>query len=211
MSSNTETLKEKYGEQLVLGINASLVSDILKEGYTCRKNAIIMDDGVYQPLSSIINKQLKPSLRYIAETDKSFLQVIPYAVIEHKGTGDVFCTKRVGGDNRLLNQLSLGLGGHIDPYEGIYDALYRELEEEVGLTRKDLTDVTFCGFIRLSETEVDKVHLGMVYHVYVDRRDLECKEEDVLEGRWLDETEINSCYESRMFESWSEIICQYII
>ena len=105
---------------------------------------------------------MKPMLRCEAECNPAFKQVIPYVLIEHKPTGRVFMTTRIGGDERLIGQHSIGLGGHMDEGETIMDCLYRELEEEVGLTRADIADITYCGFISKEDNEVESVHLGMV-------------------------------------------------
>ncbi len=85
----------------------------------------------------------------------------------------------------MRGQASMGLGGHIDEGEGIYDALYRELAEEVGLQKDDITNVAFCGFIYSEQSEVDSVHVGMVYRLLTDREEVSCLEADKLSGRWL--------------------------
>ena len=100
--------------------------------------------------------------RWEAETDLTFKQVIPYVIVEHHPTGRIYMTTRIGGDERLLGQNSIGLGGHMDEGESVLDTLYRELEEEVGLQRDEITDVSLRGFLSSTLTEVDRVHLGLI-------------------------------------------------
>lgn len=78
----------------------------------------------------------------------------------------------------------MGLGGHIDDGEAIHDALRRELAEEVGLQKDDIANVSFCGYIYSEQSEVDSVHIGMVYRLLTDREDISCLESDKLTGQW---------------------------
>lgn len=91
-----------------------------------------MDSKIVSPLQMMIHQSLRPKLRCEAECDPAFKQVIPYVVIEHKPSGMIFMTTRLGGDERLIGQASIGLGGHMENGESIFDCLYRELNEEVG-------------------------------------------------------------------------------
>ena len=144
-------------------------------------------------------------LRCEAECNPAFKQVIPYVLIEHKPTGRVFMTTRIGGDERLIGQHSIGLGGHTDEGETIMDCLYRELEEEVGLTRADIADITFFGFISKEDNEVDSVHLGMVYYAYTERKDISCLEADKLTGDWFSVKQMAEARSNGYMESWSAL------
>lgn len=56
MSMTPESLKKKYGAAAVMGVDASLVKDALKDGYTCRKDAMVWIGGVCFPLKHIIQR-----------------------------------------------------------------------------------------------------------------------------------------------------------
>ena len=163
-----------------------------------------MGDDVI-PLQNWIQKNLKPLRRCEAECNPAFLQVIPYTLIEHRPTGRVFMTTRLGGDDWLVGQHSIGLGGHIDEGEGVMECLYRELEEEIGLRKDDIADITFCGFISKDDNEVDSVHLGMVYYAYTGHDDVSCLEADKLAGDWFTVRQMMEARSNGYMESWSAI------
>ena len=94
----------------------------------------------------------------------------PYLVLSHGPSGRTFATLRTGGDDRLVGQASLGLGGHMDEGETFEGCLCREIMEEVGLARDDIQNLTLCGYIFSNASEVDSVHVGMVYRAERTRR-----------------------------------------
>ena len=106
-----------------------------------------------------------------AETNESLKQVIPYVYLTH---GDsVLLSQRLSGgsESRLTGKYALGFGGHINPIDEdnpsldspILAGLRRELFEELGLT--DLSGLTYKGLINLDATAVERVHVGLVYHL----------------------------------------------
>ena len=131
-------------------------------------------------------------------------------ILRNKG-GKIFGTLRRGGDSRLQGMLSLGLGGHMDAGEDMDTALYRELNEEVGLTPEDIVTAKYCGSIYSEATEVDSVHLGLVYVLITNNDTLECLEKDTLEGRWYSATELAQLRGEGRMESWSEMIFDSIL
>ena len=143
--------------------------------------------------------------RWQAEQNPAFKQVIPYVVLEHQPTGRVFMTMRLGGDERLQGQCSIGLGGHIDEGESVMDCLYRELLEEVGLEREEIEDTAFCGFIYSEATEVDSVHVGMVFRAFIKRETISCLEKDKLNGDWMNKQQLRKLRETGHMETWSVI------
>ena len=207
-----EELQAKYHDAKVMVVDASVVSPFLKDGFTCRKDAMIPRNNVVYPLRSVIAHQMYSAFRAEVELDFSKKQIVMYAILMAKD-GRIFTTHRLGGDSRLVNMYSVGTGGHVDGGEGIYDALYRELQEEVGLVREDNPFTSFFnGYISCSKTEVDKVHLGLVFTVVVDHPEkIVCLEKDKLSGEWLTVKELKSLYDSGKLETWSEIAYAEVI
>lgn len=94
-----------------------------------------------------------------AETNENFRQVIPYCVLRHGAL--VYAYRRKGAEKRLHGLWSIGVGGHVDHPETIVEARDRELKEEVEIGCP--YSVQYIGTLALSETPVDRVHIGMVY------------------------------------------------
>ena len=163
------------------------------------------------PLHFAIQNELRPMLRCEAESNPGFKQVIPYVILEHRPTGRVYMTMRLGGDSRLVGQASIGLGGHIDFGEDVSKCLYRELKEEVGIIPEYIVDITFCGFLHSEATEVDSVHVGMVYLAYTDRDDIACIEKDKLSGTWITKNELHRLKMNGFLESWSELVVDHVL
>lgn len=162
-------------------------------------------------LTAVLTDIATPKLRFLAETDSSFKQLIPYVIVMHERTNQFFVTRRIGGDDRLLGKISLGLGGHVGPGESILVALFRELKEEIGLSRDNITEIYYDGFINTNESEIDRVHLGLICFIHVDRDDLVSLEPDKLEGFWATLPELHVMREQGLLESWSELALANVI
>lgn len=173
-----EALKRKYGDAVVLGVDANVLAAMLSKGFTPPDEAI--DD--------VIQCNLKPMPRCEAELNPAFKQIIPYIILAN-ADGRIFTTLRLGGDERLRGQHSIGLGGHMDGGEDIPTALYRELKEEVGLTEADIESAKLCGYVYSGKTEVDSVHVGVIYLLTISRSDVTCQERDKLSGCWCSAAE----------------------
>lgn len=173
-----EALKRKYGDAVVLGVDANVLAAMLSKGFTPPDEAI--DDA--------IQCNLKPMPRCEAELNPTFKQIIPYIILAN-ADGRIFTTLRLGGDERLRGQHSIGLGGHMDGGEDIPTALYRELKEEVGLTEADIESAKLCGYVYSGKTEVDSVHVGVIYLLTISRSDVTCQERDKLSGCWCSAAE----------------------
>jgi predicted NUDIX family phosphoesterase len=109
-----------------------------------------------------------------AETDESLRQIIPYVVIETPKGVFSYARTRKGGEARLHDRRSVGVGGHVNPedlpgglealratpVETLAAAARRELAEEtVGL---DGAELEWLGFIR-EDGGVSAVHFGVVF------------------------------------------------
>lgn len=152
------------------------------------------------------------------ERDASFKQLIPYCVFQHRdaqGRLHVFeYTRGKGqGEARLHSKRSVGIGGHIssddaalataDPYA---EGLRRELAEEVEIASPYRQRCV--GLINDDETDVGRVHLGVVHVFELDRPDVAPREHEILASGFRPVEELLA--DLAGFESWSRICLEAI-
>ena len=147
------------------------------------------------------------------EEDPSFKQLIPYVIFRHtdeEGRQSVFqYTRGKGqGEQRLHSKRSVGIGGHIssedlaanelDPYQ---EGMRRELEEEVII---DTSYSEKCvGLINDDQTEVGKVHLGVVHLLDVHSPAIRPRESEIVDAGFHLVDQMMEDLDG--FESWSQI------
>lgn len=135
---------------------------------------------------------------------------IPYVLVR---SGDKFffvLREGGGGELRLIGKKGM-IGGHVaeeDAVEGnlpstMEKALRREAEEEAGITAEMITSLEPAGLIK-SDTGVDADHLGLVYVMEINTRDIIGSEPEKLTGVWLTREEIVTQWES--LENWAQIV-----
>jgi predicted NUDIX family phosphoesterase len=147
------------------------------------------------------------------EQDPSYKQLIPYVIFQHappdrentvfqytRGTGQ--------GEQRLHRKRSVGVGGHIstvdarsgediNPYE---EGMWRELNEEVSI---DTEFVSRCvGLINDDQTDVGKVHLGVVHLFDVQRPRVHPNESEIIDAGFQPVSELLA--DLAGFETWSQ-------
>lgn len=151
--------------------------------------------------------------RHQVEEDPSFKQLIPYCIFRFEG--QVFHYKRgkLQGEGRLHSKRSIGIGGHIssdDPGTGIAvyrEAMQREIAEEV------FVETAFrercLGLINDDETEVGKVHLGIVHVFDLEAPKVRPREESIIQAGFAPPSEL--ARDRDQFESWSQICLDHLL
>lgn len=147
------------------------------------------------------------------EKDPKFKQLIPYAIFHHRdaaGKQYVFqYTRGKGqGEGRLHSKRSVGVGGHIssddavvmdaDPYR---EGLRRELEEEVAIG--SAYTERCVGLINDDQSEVGRVHLGVVHLFSVEEPKVQPRETEIIASGFRPVEELLAELEG--FETWSAI------
>jgi len=147
-----------------------------------------------------------------AELDSSLKQVIPYCLVVR---GDeVFLMRRLaaGGEARLHGKRSVGVGGHVNPVDGlaagddvVAEGLRREVSEE--LTIDGDWSVRTVGLLNDDSTDVGSVHVGLV-GVVTTQADVCVRETDVLEGSFVAADTLRQMLveERDTFETWSALV-----
>lgn len=145
--------------------------------------------------------------RDLMEQDPSYKQLIPYCIFVHNG--NVFNYRRgsAQGESRLHSKRSIGVGGHIctldkDGENHAYlEGMQREIDEEISITGGHQDKCV--GMINDDDSEVGKVHLGIVHLFELDQAKVFPKEASMLEAGFSSPEELLS--ERDQFESWSQI------
>jgi predicted NUDIX family phosphoesterase len=160
--------------------------------------------------------QLSYRPRSEMEVDPSFKQLIPYVIFRFDPCPDatsIFAYRRGKGqgEQRLHQKWSIGVGGHIsidDHHEDVHQTyqqgMQRELEEEVEI--RTTYESSVAGMLNDDETEVGKVHLGVVHICDVQSPDICPRESEMMDA----------CFEPlarlwdriNQMESWSRICLQ---
>ena len=178
--------------------------------------------GHFQGFSQAIDQYLPELLqakfisyrpRGLMEQDPGFKQLIPYVIFRHtsdQGEVSLFqYTRGTGqGEKRLHAKRSIGVGGHISqddadvvgsqPYE---EGLRRELEEEVSIETP--YEDARIGLINDDESEVGRVHLGVVHIFDVEKPNVFPREDDICDTGFRPVAELLA--ERDQFETWSKI------
>ena len=148
------------------------------------------------------------------ERDPSFKQLIPYLIFRYTDAGGNVClfeyTRGTGqGEQRLHRKRSVGVGGHIsstdaDAAEGghpYHEGMRRELEEEVII---DTPWRDACvGLINDDQTEVGRVHLGVVHLIDVERPAVRPRESEMIDAGFRPLASVMS--DLAGMETWSQI------
>jgi predicted NUDIX family phosphoesterase len=158
--------------------------------------------------------QFKP--RAAMEQDPTYKQLVPYIVLRSGGLIFRYWRTKKSGESRLHHLYSIGVGGHINPHDDnlfsvgddlMLEAARRELNEEVRLAEQPR--LTMAGFINDDDTEVGRVHLGVVFEARLDNPQVDAKEQALGRGEWKP---LNELLDGAEYESWSRfVIDQFLL
>ncbi len=199
-----------------------MVFDVRTECVMVVPTAVFHDVGHFQGFSADVQRYLVPLLRpenisyrprSEVEGDPSFKQLIPYVIFRYgqgantqlfqytRGTGQ--------GEGRLHRKRSVGIGGHISSDDGdverathaYEEGMRRELDEEVIIGTP--YSQRLVGMINDDETDVGRVHLGIVHICDVERPDVEPREAEMVDCGFRNVDAL--LRECDAFETWSQI------
>ena len=138
-----------------------------------------------------------------AEVDPSTKQVIPYLVLRDAGRWFLMRRTRAGGDARLHDRWSIGVGGHLNPGDGdVVGGLRREWAEE--LVADFVPDFVPVGLLNDDTTPVGAVHVGIVYAADAAGRPVEIRETHKLAGSFATTAEVAAVRDE--METWSRLV-----
>ncbi len=142
-----------------------------------------------------------------AEVDPSLKQIIPYLVLRDGPRYFLMRRTRAGGDVRLHERWSIGVGGHLNPGDRDLDSgLLREWHEEV--EADFVPSFNFVGLLNDDDTDVGSVHLGVVYVADARGRPVSVRETDKLEGAFAPPESVDEVRER--LETWSALVFDFL-
>ena len=144
-----------------------------------------------------------------AEQNPDFKQIIAYAIFCHNGKVLAYARTAKGGETRLHDKWSLGIGGHINPIDGLADNLDTYL---VGVEREIREEIAFSGtaaqqlyaIINDDTNEVGSVHLGIVHRFELDNEEVQPLEKKLANLRFCTLEELAGPLYDKL-ETWSAI------
>ena len=138
-----------------------------------------------------------------AEQDPAHKQVIPYLVLRDGERWFLMRRTRAGGDARLHDRWSIGVGGHLNPGDvDVNGGLRREWGEE--LVADFEPAYTPVGLLNDDTTAVGAVHVGFVFVADAGGRAVAIRETDKLEGSFAATAEVAAVRDG--LETWSRLV-----
>ncbi len=145
------------------------------------------------------------------EQDPSFKQLIPYCIFRFEDQIFYYRRSKGTGEGRLHGKRSIGVGGHISsedqaaasPY---LQAMQREIAEEVFL--ESGYRQTCVGLLNDDESEVGKVHLGVVHIFDLDEPKVLPRETTMIETGFATVNDLAEDIDS--FETWSQLCLRHV-
>lgn len=146
-----------------------------------------------------------------AETSSDYKQLIPYSVLRLGNQIFRYQRTRSGGESRLFQLYSIGVGGHINPEDGqadegvqiVHRARAREIQEEFICTLAG--EAHLVGLINDDTNPVGRVHIGIVYEYELESDQFTPNEaENFMEYGLVTIAELAD--QMDRFETWSQIV-----
>lgn len=158
------------------------------------------------------------------EDKPEFQQIIFYAALKR---GEKFFVYERGGQDskydeaRLKSKISVGVGGHIEPFDtNLMNSLYRELAEEVCFLKngqeikaKEAGEIKILGMLKDDTDEVGSVHLGLVCEVILQdpKIEVQVKGEENVRGEMVSFEEYQSLLKKGFVpEGWTEVVVEHL-
>jgi predicted NUDIX family phosphoesterase len=143
-----------------------------------------------------------------AEQDPSWKQLIPYVVLRDGPRVWLMRRSTAGGDPRLHERFSIGVGGHLNPEDGdVATGMRREFDEELDCPWEP--EFRLLGVLNHDDDAVGSVHVGLVYEADAAGRPVAIRETHKLEGRFATLGEVETVRER--LETWSQLVLDLLL
>jgi len=141
------------------------------------------------------------------EDDPAWKQVIPYLALYDGERLFLMRRTRAGGDPRLHDRYSIGIGGHVNPSDADpLGGLRREWAEE--LVADFVPEFQPVGLLNDDDDPVGAVHLGLVFRADAAGRPVGIRETHKLEGSFATLAEVAAVADR--LETWSSLLFAHL-
>ncbi len=158
--------------------------------------------------------------RTVAERTPAWKQIIPYTIVQ---CGErILLTRRTknGGEARLHDKHSIGIGGHINPVDledgpragELRNPLPAGARREIGeeLEVRGASELRPVGVLNDDSNSVGAVHVGVVHVLRVEGT-VEVREREQLEGRLVTPGELRELAErGANLETWTKLLLPHL-
>ena len=188
---------------------------------------VLEDVGLFQGLVFNVDRYLRkiflPGVPHFmprsqAELDEKHKQIIPYVIITHEGKCLCYVRGKRAGESRLLGQMSIGIGGHINPGDnelplfgnGFREAYIRAVEREVaeeisvGANHRD----RIVALLNDDSNEVGRVHLGVVHYWSLDSLAVSKREQMITKMAFANPDALQENRDA--METWSQLCLDHL-
>jgi predicted NUDIX family phosphoesterase len=178
--------------------------------------SLLMETGYFQGLSFDVKKFIgeildqknyKFMIRKSIESDTNYKQLIPYVILKHKDTIFSYRRGKMLSEERLMDNYSIGIGGHISVSDhNLFTTTYEE-----GLNREVMEEVTInCNYenkmvaiINDDTNDVGKVHFGVIHIFTLEKAMVVKREGSIADTKFMSVPELKNNIQK--FENWSKI------
>lgn len=141
----------------------------------CPKDILTQkNEEFYKTWNRLFERECQFIYKEKAETDPDWKQVIPYFLLINKDEVMTYF-RGTETETRLHGSRSIGVGGHIEPFDGVlpseayFTGAQRELIEEINMKIEfEEVNNSFIGIINDESSEVSKVHIGIAHLVIIN-------------------------------------------
>lgn len=161
----------------------------------------------FEPLLAAVHGSGSFRPRGKVEDDPSWKQIIPYLVLRDGERLFLMKRTRAGGDARLHERYTIGVGGHVNPGDAdVLGGLRREWREEIAADFEP--EFEPLGLLNDDSNPVGAVHLGLVYAADAAGRPVEIRETDKLSGQFATLDEVAAVADQ--LETWSALLFDFL-
>lgn len=154
-----------------------------------------------------------------AEENPNWKQPIPYVIVKRGDSVFVYERLKAGGESRLHDQLSIGIGGHMNVMHNFTKwttlsnlNMLREINEEINIKMGGPHDIPkVVGLINDDENEVGRVHIGILAILELpEEAEVSVRETDKLDGYWIRIRDLKKTPLFEKLETWSQMAVEVL-